>query len=81
MTIRTTRSTVTFRSPFKVKGMEEPQLAGTYEIEVDEEVIEGNQHTVYRRVATLLTVKDAGCIRTITIDPGSLEAALSADRA
>ena len=80
MTIRTTKSTVTFRSPFRVKGMSEQQPAGTYEVETDEEAIEGNDRTVYRRVATLLILKDAGHTRTVTIDPASLEAALATDR-
>ena len=80
MTIRTTKSTVTFRSPFRVKGMSEQQPAGTYEIETDEEAIEGNDRTVYRRVATLLILKDSGHIRTITIDPASLQVALATDQ-
>lgn len=80
MTIRTTKITVTFRSPFRVKGMSEQHPAGTYEIETDEEAIEGNDRTVYRRIATLLILKDAGQTRTVTIDPTSLEAALAADK-
>jgi hypothetical protein len=81
MTTRTTRSAVTFQSPFRVKGMSEQQPAGTYEIETDEEAIEWNDRTVYRRVATLLILKDTGQTRTVTIDPMSLEAALADDRA
>jgi hypothetical protein len=80
MTIRTTKSTVTFRAPFQVKGMSEQQPAGTYDIETDEEAIGGNDHTVYRRVATLLILRDAGRTRMVTIDPVSLEAALAADQ-
>jgi hypothetical protein len=60
--------------------MSEQQPAGTYEIETDEEAIECNDRTVYRRVATLLILKDAFQTRTVTIDPMSLEAALSVDR-
>jgi hypothetical protein len=81
MTIRTTKSTVTFRAPFLVKGMAERQRAGTYDVETDEEALEGlNGRTAYRRVATLLILTEAGCTRTITVDPLSLENALDADK-
>lgn len=61
--------------------MPEEQPAGTYEIETDEEGIEGNGPTVFRRVATLLILKEPGRTRTITIDPAGLQAALVEDRA
>ena len=79
MAIRTTRSTVTFRSPFLIKGMSVPLPAGTYDVETDKEIIEGNERSVYRRVATLLIVKEEGCTRTVTVDPAALQAALDAD--
>ena len=79
--LRTTRSSVTFAAPFKLKAFEFAEPAGTYAIETDEEIIEGNEHTVYRRVATLLYIRRGGTTRAVTIDPLDLEAALARARA
>ena len=81
MTVRTTRSTATFRRPFTLKALAGEQPAGSYEIETDEEVIEGNDLTAYRRVATILHVTRGGTTRTVTVDPRDLEAALARDAA
>lgn len=80
MEIRTTRSKATFAAPFRLPEVEEVLPAGTYEIETDEQVIEGNEHTVFVRMATLLRVDIGGTSRTITISPDSLAAALENDR-
>lgn len=77
--VRTTKSTVTFRSPFQLTGFDRPESAGTYDLEVDEEIIEGNDRTVYRRIATLLVLPSGGTTRTITVSPADLEAALARD--
>jgi hypothetical protein len=80
MTLRTTKSSVTFGKPFKLKGMDEEQPAGTYEVETDEEVIESHGRTVYVRVATLLLIRSPGMTRTVTVDPNELNAAQERDR-
>lgn len=77
--VRTTRTTVTFRAPFQLAGFERPEPAGTYDLEVDEEIIEGNDRTVYRRTATLLILRSGSTTRTITVNPADLEAALARD--
>lgn len=77
--IRTTRSSVVFRSPFRLKGFSKPEPAGVYAVETDEDVIEGNDHTTYVRVATLLHIETGGTIRTVTVDPADLQAALERD--
>jgi hypothetical protein len=79
MAIRTTRSTVTFSAPFQIRGHEQLQPAGTYSIETDEDVIESNDKTVYRRIATLLFVRNGNHLETWTIDPDDLNAALAKD--
>ncbi|MFD0849419.1 hypothetical protein [Sphingosinicella xenopeptidilytica] len=79
MTIRTTVASVIFRSPFLLKPMKEMQPEGTYDIETDEEIIEGNTHTVYRRIATVILLRSTGVIRRVTIDPDDLRAALDND--
>lgn len=80
MPIATTRSTVSFAAPFQLKGWAEAQPAGEYQIETDEEVIESNGRTVYRRVATLMMLSAAGATRTVSVDPHELERALARDR-
>jgi hypothetical protein len=55
------------------------QPAGTYEIEIDEELIEGIERTAYRRVATLLHLRTRGGTRTCTITAEDLAAALELD--
>lgn len=80
MSIRTTCSTVTFSNAFSLRNVSGIQPAGTYDIETEEEVIEGNDRTVYRRVATLLYIRSVGMTRACTIDPKDLAAALAQDR-
>ena len=79
MAIRTTRSQVRFKAPFRLAEIEEAQPAGTYDIDTDEEVIEGNERTVFLRVATLIHLRKPGFTETVTIDPKGLEAALDLD--
>ena len=76
MPIRTTRTQVTFKAPFSLPELDGLQPAGTYDVDTDEECIEGNEHTVYLRVATILQVHSLGSTRFVTIDPAGLEAAL-----
>lgn len=80
MAIRTTSSQVTFASPFRLPEIAETLPAGTYDIETDEEIIEGNERTVFVRVATLLRLTTGGTTQTFTIAPESLNAALAKDK-
>jgi hypothetical protein len=85
MTIRTKQSTVTFRRPFVLAGLDEEQPAGTYDIETDEERLEGLSFSAYRRVQTLIHLHPKtdkpSLTQTMTIDPDALDAALRRDRA
>ncbi len=56
MTIRSRRETVTFRHPFRIRGIERLLPAGAYEVVTDEETIEGLTFSAYRRIATMITV-------------------------
>ena len=73
MALRITRSHVTFDEPFKLKGRDEILSAGSYDVETDEEIIESNERTVYRRVATRLYIRSTGMTRAISVDPKELE--------
>jgi hypothetical protein len=56
MTIRSRRETVTFRHPFRIKGIDRLLPAGAYEVITDEEMIEGLSFASFRRVATMIMV-------------------------
>jgi hypothetical protein len=80
MTARTTSGTVTFTQPFKLTGMDGAQAAGSFRLEIDEELIEELSFPVYRRTATYIVLPgQAGSMilaQTLKIDPAELEAAL-----
>jgi hypothetical protein len=59
MTIRSRRETITFRHPFRIKGIDRSLPAGDYEVITDEEMIEGLSFAAYRRVATMILVPSA----------------------
>jgi len=73
MAVRAIKSSITIDTPFRLKGQDEALPAGSYEIETQEEIIEGNERTVYKRVATILYIRGNGMLRAITVDPKELE--------
>jgi hypothetical protein len=56
MTIRSRRETITFKHPFRIKGIDRLLPAGGYEVITDEEMIEGLSFAAFRRVATMIMV-------------------------
>ena len=59
MTIRSRRETITFKHPFRIKGVDRLLSAGAYEVITDEEMIEGLSFASFRRVATMIMVPAA----------------------
>ena len=59
MTMRSRRETITFKHPFRIKGIDRLLPAGAYEVITDEEMIEGLSFAVFRRVATMIMVPAA----------------------
>jgi hypothetical protein len=59
MTTRSRRETITFKHPFRIKGVDRLLPAGGYEVITDEEMIEGLSFAVFRRVATMIMVPAA----------------------
>src|SRR6266404_8403058 len=59
MTTRSRRETITFRHPFRIKGIDRLLPAGGYEVITDEEMIEGLSFAAFRRVATMIMVPAA----------------------
>ena len=60
MTIRSRREVVTFKHPFRIRGIDRLLPGGAYEVVTDEETIDGLSFAVYRRVATMIIVPVEG---------------------
>lgn len=80
MTTRTTRSTISFRLPFKLISIGEVLPAGDYQLETDEELMDSVSMLVYRRTNTLLRVPRGSGSEMFMIDPKELEIALLKDQ-
>ncbi len=52
---RTRREDIVFKRPFSLKGWAEPQPAGAYAMDIEEELIEGLSFPAYPRVSTMIT--------------------------
>jgi len=59
MTIRSRKEIVTFKHPFRIRGIDRLLPAGSYEVITDEEMIEGLSFASFRRVATMMMVPAA----------------------
>ena len=85
MTLRSTRSTVTFSNPFTLPGYPDDLPSGDYEVLVEEELLQGLSFEAYRRTATYLTVRGRGSHAERTelraISENDLKEALSRDAA
>ena len=83
MTMRTTKSTVTFLRPFRLGTFGEQLPAGRYPIETDEELLEGMSFPAYRRTATIMQLMPdplhPGVTEIAVVDPEQLEEALTMD--
>ena len=83
MTTRTIRSTITFRRPFNLEGVDRLLPPGDYRVVTDEEPIEGLSFVAYHRVSAVILVPapSGSGIEMATIDPSELEAVQDQDRA
>lgn len=80
--MRTRSEVVTFRHPFNLKGFVEPQPAGTYVVEMEEELLPTLLRSAYRRTTTWLTLpsqEGAGTTELVAMDPVELAVALARD--
>ena len=84
MTIRTTRTTVSFNSPFTLHNLKGVQPAGEYVVMADDELIEGLSRVAYRRLVTLFQTPAVSASRpqtqSFSISQTELDAALMKDQ-
>jgi hypothetical protein len=77
--MRTTRESITFDHPFSLTAVDKVQPAGTYAVDIDEELIEGLSFLAYRRVATTIYLPliqgNPGSVQAVRVDPQELAAA------
>ncbi len=81
MNSRTLTSEIVFRRSFVLNGLDGVQPPGTYRIQTYSELLDIPTVVAYRRLSTSIELhaQPAGIIRTATIDPLELEAALRRD--
>jgi hypothetical protein len=86
MANRTTQTTVRFvrfRNAFLLPGFDEPQPAGDYRVDHDEECIEGLSRLAWRRVGSFIHLPGIGVQRSthqmVAINAADLDAALEKD--
>ena len=84
MKTRTSKRVVTFGHPFVLDSFDTELPAGDYDVETDEELLEGISFTAYRRILTVIHLPPKpgrpGVMQTLSIDPNELDAALERDR-
>ena len=83
MTRRIRQETVTFQNDFSLDGIRQMQPPGSYDVEIEEELITELSFPAYRRTATVVRLPSSqlGGYEAATIDPVELEAALQRDTA
>ncbi len=77
---RITRQSVTFRQPFFLDGFSSEQPAGTYEVEMVEELIEGLSFLAYRLVSASIVLPLAGgshSYQLVRIEPSLVRTAIN----
>jgi hypothetical protein len=85
MPLRVISRIVRFRSDFLLSGVGSPLPPGEYQIDDDEEIIEGLSWLAYRRVSTFIRVPslsypDQRKVQYVPVDPAELRAAEEADQ-
>lgn len=83
MSIRTTSDTIRFSRPFVLTGIAGEQPAGSYTVEMEQELLETASVPVYRRISTLLRLPprpgSTDLARIVDLDPLELAAVLVSD--
>ena len=81
---RTRREDIVFKRPFMLKGWAEPQPAGAYAVDTEEELVEGLSFPAYRGVSTTIMrqgTPGGALVEMIPVDSRELAKARAADGA
>lgn len=78
--IHTRSTTVTFRAPFTLPGLDRDYPAGRYQVNVDEEQLDLS-FAAFHRVATTIMLVSGAMTQAWPVNPVDLEAALANDAA
>jgi len=70
---------VTFQRPFSLDGFEEIQPAGSYTLDIEDELLDTLLSPVWRRTSTALRLSRRGAIEQVPVDPEQLKDALARD--
>ena len=85
MISRATTRTVIFRHPFMIEGLDGWQPAGSYVIEMEEELLQELSFPVWRRQHTAIRLphRPGASVteQVATVDPRAIDAALATDAA
>lgn len=80
MTIKTTRTVVSFNEPFSLRNVEGVQPAGSYAVCFEDELIEGLSHAARRRISTTIQIPSTSSSpRLVAIQQTDLDATLMKD--
>ena len=80
-TTRVTSTTVTFVRPFILDGFDSLQPAGSYTVDMEEELLDVLSLSAWRRVSTVIRLSRHGGIEHMPVDPDQLSEALRRDGA
>jgi hypothetical protein len=80
-TARLTSKTVSFQRPFVLDGFEQPQPAGSYIVDTEEELMDALLTPIWKRSSTATRLRRHGAEEHVAIDPEQLEQALIRDAA
>jgi hypothetical protein len=80
---RATARIVTFRHPFTIEGLDGWQPAGSYVIEMEEELLQALSFPAWRRLHTAIRLPQrpgaSVSEQVATVDPMAMDAALAVD--
>jgi len=80
-TTRQSSTTVTFLRPFILDGFEQLQPAGSYTVDIEEELLDTLLSPVWKRISTTMRLRRHGALEQVLVDPEQLKEALARDAA
>jgi hypothetical protein len=79
METRTISKLVTFRKPFVLSGLDDPEPPGTYTVYMEEEMVDTLSFVGWRHTSSAIVLRRAGAVEHFPVDPQELREALVRD--